>query len=93
MLIDWIITIIVGGIIGWIASLIMGTDQSQGLLLNIIIGIVGSVLGRWLFGSVFGIGSAGAAGSFSLIGIFWGVLGAIILVLILQLFGFGRRSS
>ena len=79
-----IVTIIVGGIIGWLASLVMGTDQEQGLLLNIIIGIIGSFLGSWVFGNLFGIGSAATAGSFSIWGILWGVLGAIILIAILR---------
>ena len=86
MIIDWIITIIIGAIIGWIASLIMRTDVEQGLFLNIVIGIIGSILGRWIFAGLFNIGSATAAGSFSLIGIFWGIIGAIILIAILKAF-------
>lgn len=82
---EWIIVIIVGGILGWLASLIMKTDQEQGLLLNIIVGVVGSLLGRWFFGSVLGLGSAAAAGTLSLAGIFWGIIGAIILIAILKL--------
>lgn len=81
---DWIITIIIGAVIGWIASLIMKTDVQQGALWNIIIGIIGSILGRWIFAGLFNIGSAGAAGAFSLAGIFWGLIGAIILIAILK---------
>ncbi|PZA08876.1 MULTISPECIES: GlsB/YeaQ/YmgE family stress response membrane protein [unclassified Meiothermus] len=81
---DWIVAILVGALIGWLASLIMGTDARQGALANIVIGIVGSALGRWLFADVLGIGGAAAAGSFSLIGILWGVLGAIVLIFILR---------
>ncbi|MER3483375.1 MAG: GlsB/YeaQ/YmgE family stress response membrane protein [Meiothermus sp.] len=81
---DWIIAILVGALIGWLASLVMGTDARQGALANIIIGIVGSALGRWLFGDVLHIGGAVAAGSFSLIGLLWGVLGAIVLIFILR---------
>lgn len=80
----WIITIIVGGIIGWIASLIMGTDWEQGLLANILVGIVGSLLGKWLFSDVLGIGGAAAAGTFSFIGLIWGIVGAVILIAILR---------
>lgn len=43
-----IIWLIVGGIIGWIASMIMRTDAQQGMILNVVVGIVGSVLGGWL---------------------------------------------
>lgn len=81
---DWIIAILVGALIGWLASLVMGTDARQGALANIIIGIVGSALGRWLFGDVLRIGGATAAGSFSLIGLLWGVLGAVVLIFILR---------
>lgn len=80
----WIVIIIVGALIGWIASRIMSTDQQQGALANIFIGIVGSLLGSWLFGGVLGIGTAGAAGTFTVWGIVWGVVGAVILVGILK---------
>ncbi len=82
---EWIILIIIGGIIGWLASKIMRTDAEQGLLLNIIIGVIGSLLGRWLFGSVLGLGGAVAAGTLSLAGIFWGIIGAVVLIGILKL--------
>jgi len=81
---SWLILIIVGGIIGWIASLIMGTDSQQGLILNIVVGVVGSLLGKWLFADVLGFGGAAAAGTFTLAGLLWGVIGAIILILILK---------
>lgn len=76
--------LLTGAIIGWLASLVMKTDSQQGALLNILIGIVGSLLGSWLFGSVLGIGAATAAGSFSLYGILFGVLGAVVLIAILK---------
>lgn len=82
---SWIVAIIVGGIIGWLASMIMKTDREQGLLMNIIVGVVGALLGRWIFGSLLGIGSAAAAGTFSLYGILWGLIGAIVLIGILKL--------
>lgn len=80
----WIVAIIVGALIGWIASKMMGTDQQQGALANIAIGIVGSLLGSWLFGDVLGIGSANAAGDFSFMGLVWGVIGAVVLIFILK---------
>jgi len=80
----WIILILVGALIGWIASRIMSTDEQQGALANIAIGIVGSLLGSWLFGSVLGIGGATVAGTLSLWGIIWGVVGAIVLIAILK---------
>lgn len=81
---NWIVAILVGALIGWLASVVMKTDARQGALANIIIGIVGSALGRWLFADVLGIGGAVAAGSFSLLGLLWGVLGAIVLIAILR---------
>ena len=80
----WIIVILVGALIGWLASMVMHTDEQQGALANIGIGIVGSLLGSWLFGSVLKIGSATAAGTFSVWGIIWGVVGAIVLIAILK---------
>lgn len=81
---DWIVAILVGALIGWLASLVMGTDARQGAIANILIGIIGSALGRWLFADVLHIGGAAAAGSFSIIGILWGVLGAIVLIFLLR---------
>lgn len=80
----WIIAILVGALIGWIASVIMGTDRKQGPIANVLVGVVGAALGRWLFGSVLGIGAAYSAGTLSLLGVVWGVLGAIVLILFLR---------
>lgn len=85
-----IITLIVGALIGWIASMIMKTDAEQGALMNIVVGIIGSFLGKWIFGDLLGIGTADAAGSFSLMGIIWGIVGAVILLAIVGMF---RRRS
>jgi uncharacterized membrane protein YeaQ/YmgE (transglycosylase-associated protein family) len=82
----WIVTILVGALIGWIASLIMRTDAEQGALANILIGVFGSLLGSWLFGNVLGFGGATTAGDLSLTGVLWGVLGAVILIAILKFF-------
>lgn len=90
---DLIVTLLVGALIGWIASLIMNTDQDQGAFANILIGIIGAALGRWLFAGLLGLGGAAAAGTFSLVGLFWGIVGAIILIAILKFFKvFGRTS-
>lgn len=80
----WIVIILLGALIGWIASMIMRTDEQQGALANIGIGIIGSLLGSWLFGSVLGIGGATVAGTLSLWGVIWGVIGAIVLIAILK---------
>jgi uncharacterized membrane protein YeaQ/YmgE (transglycosylase-associated protein family) len=83
---SWLIAILVGALIGWIASLIMKTDTQQGAISNILVGIVGSLLGKWLFSDVLGIGGAASAGTFSIIGLIWGVVGAVILIAILRAF-------
>ncbi|CAN5158939.1 GlsB/YeaQ/YmgE family stress response membrane protein [soil metagenome] len=84
-------TILIGALIGWIASKLMGTDAQQGALANVIVGIVGSILGKWLFADVLNFGGASSAGEFSLIGLFWGVLGAVILIIILKAFNVFKK--
>ena len=81
---SWIILIIVGGIIGWLASIIMKTDWEQGTIANIIVGIIGSLLAKWVFGDVLKIGGASMAGTFTWAGFLWGILGAVVLILILK---------
>ena len=49
-MINLILWLVVGGVIGWVASLVMRTDAQQGLILNIIVGIVGAMIGGFLFG-------------------------------------------
>lgn len=82
-----IVAIIVGALVGWLASKIMRTDPEQGALANIVIGIVGAFLAQLIFGNLLGIGSATAAGSFSIWGIIWGVVGSVVLIGILKLAG------
>jgi uncharacterized membrane protein YeaQ/YmgE (transglycosylase-associated protein family) len=71
-------TIIVGGIVGWLASIFMKTDKQMGLLANIGVGIVGSWLGFWLFG-VVGFHATGLVA-----GLVVRVLGAMVLIAILK---------
>ncbi len=84
MIVSWIIAIIVGGIVGWLASLIMRTDEQQGILANVVVGVIGALLARFIFTDVLGIGAAAAAGTLSLLGILWGVIGAVVLIAILK---------
>jgi uncharacterized membrane protein YeaQ/YmgE (transglycosylase-associated protein family) len=55
-MIGWIIALVMGGIMGWLASKVMNRDASMGIVMNVIVGCVGSILGRFLLGLV-GIGS------------------------------------
>lgn len=86
----WILTLLVGALIGWIASLIMGTDRQQGALANIVVGVLGAILAKWLFADLLGIGGAASAGSLSLGGILWGVAGAVVLIFLLRALGLLR---
>lgn len=90
---SYIVAAIIGALIGWIASMIMGTDHEQGAIANILIGIVGAALGRWLFVDVLGWGGAATAGTFTLGGILWGVAGAVILIAILKALNLMGKGS
>ncbi len=78
-----IIWLIVGGIVGWLASLIMRRDGQQGILLNIIVGIIGAMLAGWIFGG--GINEAITIRTF-----LFSIIGAVILLAIVNLFTRGR---
>lgn len=73
---SFLVYIVFGGIVGWVASLIMKTDSQQGMLLNIIVGVIGAVLGSWLVG-FFGI--AGVSG-FDLPSFLVALLGSVVLI-------------
>lgn len=79
-----IIWLVVGGVIGWVASLIMHTDARQGLLLNVVVGIVGAVLGGWFLSPLFGVSTINQ-GNFSLAGLLVSLLGAVVLLAIVNL--------
>jgi len=79
-----IIWLVVGGLIGWIASLIMKTDAQQGLVLNVVVGIVGALLGGWLLSPLVGAGTVNQ-GDFSLMGLLVSLAGAIILLFVVNL--------
>jgi uncharacterized membrane protein YeaQ/YmgE (transglycosylase-associated protein family) len=76
-----IIWLIVGGIVGWLASLVMRTDAQQGIIMNIVVGIVGAVIAGLLFGG----GNINSSSPLDLTNILWSLLGAIILLAIVNL--------
>ena len=78
---NWIITIVVGGVVGWLASIVMKTNAQMGLIANILVGIIGSSLGFWLAG-VLGLGAAGSIMQWIV-----AVAGAAILIVILKALG------
>lgn len=79
-----VLWLIVGGVVGWIASLIMKTDGQQGIFLNIVVGIVGAVVGGWLISPMVGAPSIND-GNLSLAGIGVSLVGAIILLAVVNL--------
>ena len=89
MLLTWILIIIVGGILGWLASIVMRTDAQQGILLNVIVGIIGAILGGLILGPLIGGGSI-TSGSFDIMSLLVSFLGAVILLAIVNLFRRGR---
>jgi len=86
---NFIIWLVVGGLIGWVASMIMKTDAQQGMLLNVVVGIVGAMLGGWLISPLVGAGTVNQ-GDFSLAGLIVSLVGAIILLAVVNLFRRGR---
>lgn len=81
---NFIIWIIVGGILGWLASIVMRTNASQGMFLNIIVGIVGAFLGGWLLAPLFGTGTINS-NDFSIGSLLVSFLGAVVLLAIVNL--------
>lgn len=88
-MINFIIWIVVGAVLGWLASMVMNRNGQQGLLLDIVVGIVGAFLGGFLLAPLFGTGTINQ-GDFSLSGLIVSFLGAIILLAIVNLF---RRGA
>lgn len=84
-----IVLIILGGIVGWLASRVMG--RHEGIIASIIIGVIGSLIGSWL--SRLFTGSDVSYLAFSWVGLFWSFVGAIILVAILNAFRKPRQTT
>jgi len=77
----WIISLIIGGIVGWLASIVMKTNAQMGMIANVLVGIVGSALGFWLAG-MLGIAPSGGILRFAV-----AVAGAALLIVILRALG------
>jgi uncharacterized membrane protein YeaQ/YmgE (transglycosylase-associated protein family) len=83
---SWIMSLIIGGIVGWLASILMKTNAQMGIIANIVVGVVGSMLGSWLAG-VLGIAPDGGILRF---GVALG--GAVLLIFILGRLGFFSKK-
>lgn len=89
-MINFIVWLLFGALVGWLASIVMRTDAQQGALMNIIVGIVGAFLGGFLF-SFLGIGGSNINNSdFSLGALLVSFVGAVILLGIVNMF---RRGT
>lgn len=84
-----ILWLIIGGVVGWLASIVMRRDANQGIFLNIVVGIIGAVLGGWLIGPILGAPSINS-GEISAASLLVSFLGAVILLAIVNLIT--RRS-
>jgi uncharacterized membrane protein YeaQ/YmgE (transglycosylase-associated protein family) len=76
-----IISLIIGGVIGWLASIVMKTNAQMGMIANVLVGIVGSALGFWIAGAI-GMGPSGGIMHYVI-----AVLGAVALIFILRALG------
>lgn len=88
-MINFIIWLLLGGVIGWLASIVMNTNAKQGTLLNVVVGIVGSMLGGALISPMLGEGTINN-GDFSLGGLLVSFIGAILLLALVNLFKTGK---
>lgn len=86
---NFIIWLIVGGLIGWLASIVMKTNGQQGMFLNVVVGIVGAMLGGWVISPLVGVGTINQD-NFSIPALLVSFVGAVILLAIVNLI---RRPS
>ena len=85
MEIGWIATIVIGGIAGWLASMVMNRDASMGIFWNIVVGVIGGVIGSFLGTQLDLIGSGGWLSY-----LIWATVGAVVLLGIVNLVQRGR---
>ena len=81
---NFIIWLVIGGIIGWVASMIMKTDAQQGVILNVVVGIVGAMLGGWLISPLVGVPTINQD-AFSIPAMLVSLVGAVILLAVVNL--------
>jgi uncharacterized membrane protein YeaQ/YmgE (transglycosylase-associated protein family) len=77
----WIITLVVGGIVGWLASMVMKTDKQMGIIANVVVGIIGSSLGFWL-AAMLGFAAYGVIAQLAV-----SIAGAAVLIFLLRKLG------
>lgn len=85
-----IVWLIMGGLVGWLASLIMGTSAQQGIILNVVVGIVGAMIGGFLIGPLIGAGSINDG--ITIMSFVVSLIGAVILLAIVSLFTRNKKQ-
>lgn len=90
-MLNFIIWIVLGAIVGWLASIVMHTNAEQGTLADIVVGIVGAFLAGLLLTPLFGVGTINQ-GDFSIPGLIMSFLGAVILLAIVKFFRRGTAT-
>ena len=83
-----LVWLIVGGVVGWLASIVMRTDAQQGILLNVVVGIVGALLAGFIVSPLLGVGTINEGVSIATFLV--SLVGAIILLAVVNLFRRGR---
>jgi uncharacterized membrane protein YeaQ/YmgE (transglycosylase-associated protein family) len=86
---NFIMWLIIGGLIGWLASIVMKTNHQQGMFLNIVVGIVGAMLAGWFISPLLGISTINQD-NFSMAAMLVSFLGAVVLLALVKMF---RRSK
>ena len=79
-----LIWLAVGGVVGWLASILMRTDAQQGIILNVVVGVIGALLGGWLISPMVGAGTINQ-GDFTVGSLGVSFLGAVILLAVVNL--------
>ena len=88
---NFILWLVVGGLLGWVASIVMGTNDRQGMVLNIVVGIVGAFLGGLLLAPLFATGTINQ-GDFSIGSLMVSFVGALLLLAIVNFFRRRRHA-
>lgn len=81
---NFIIWLVIGGLIGWLASMLMKTNDQQGMFLNVVVGVVGAMLAGWFISPLVGVGTINQD-NFSLPGLVVSFVGAVALLAIVNL--------
>ena len=83
---SWIFALVIGGIVGWLASIIMKTNAQMGMVANVLVGVAGSVLGTWVAG-LLGVSASGGILRFLV-----AIAGAVLLIFILRAIGVFKKA-